>query len=628
MFLLPYVGIDLDKCRNAATGQVEEWARAVIRELNSYTEVSPSGTGVHILVRGELPPGRNRAGRVEMYSKARYFTMTGKRLKGVSARIEERDLTSIHSRLGTLDPKHTVEPVDAQPKTVLHGSNKFDSLMAGHWEGVYPSQSEADQAFCVMLAYKHDCNRHKIEEEFGRSGLNRGKWENRQDYRGKTIQRAIEFANQNPRPDSGQVHFDGIGNLPVLDLSDEKEDDQALAWPQETLEGDHIAEYTHLLTDRTQVPPQFVREIVKTSLGALQNQSVGFPKHDKLVTRQYTHLVSRYPQGGKDESWRRVTQEEYDGMMRGLIKAHGFEFVDGSVFGSGQYIAQVLENHPKCIAYFSEGKELFEKNKHQGSTLETTLLKLFDSGQHWSGSYTNKKHGGDNFQLSMVACFTRDGFEDSFGGRGSGGNGYLSRCALAYSEPIVPIGAWRERDTEAEREVVSKLAELIPSGSRWVPPIDADAWKLFEQFWRSVDDPNSQFTHYNSRIVLLTKQDILQRAVYSGSKRITREHVERGIVWGQHQLELRQALWPFDRGSLVEGMERKIESALAKARRGANKGLTLARLHSACNVERLGSGGIETFNRAFRALTQAGRVKPIGKTRKGTVVYGLADTEE
>jgi putative DNA primase/helicase len=76
----PFCGVDLDGCLNPKTGEIEEWAREIIEELDSYTEVSPSGSGIHVLVRGELPPGRNRKGRVEIYDRNRYFTVTGRHL--------------------------------------------------------------------------------------------------------------------------------------------------------------------------------------------------------------------------------------------------------------------------------------------------------------------------------------------------------------------------------------------------------------------------------------------------------------------------------------------------------------------------------------------------------------------
>jgi len=58
----PFVGVDLDDCRNAETGEADSWAHEIIEQLDSFTEVSPSGTGYHVYVRGELPDGGNRSG--------------------------------------------------------------------------------------------------------------------------------------------------------------------------------------------------------------------------------------------------------------------------------------------------------------------------------------------------------------------------------------------------------------------------------------------------------------------------------------------------------------------------------------------------------------------------------------
>jgi len=78
----PFVGVDLDKCRDPETGEVAQWAREIIEELDSYTETSPSGTGVHIIARGKLPKSlsktlKDQGGKIEMYSQERFFTVTG-----------------------------------------------------------------------------------------------------------------------------------------------------------------------------------------------------------------------------------------------------------------------------------------------------------------------------------------------------------------------------------------------------------------------------------------------------------------------------------------------------------------------------------------------------------------------
>ncbi len=78
-----FVGIDFDKCRDPETGEVDRSVADLISVVDSYTEVSPSGTGVHVIAIGLLPgPGRKRAG-IEIYGCGRYFTMTGIPLNGL-----------------------------------------------------------------------------------------------------------------------------------------------------------------------------------------------------------------------------------------------------------------------------------------------------------------------------------------------------------------------------------------------------------------------------------------------------------------------------------------------------------------------------------------------------------------
>jgi primase-polymerase (primpol)-like protein len=86
----PFVGIDLDKCRDPESGQVAPWAQSIItRVREGYVEASPSGTGVHIIVEGTARGGRARkkvrlegeaVGEIEMYGQGRFFTITGEPL--------------------------------------------------------------------------------------------------------------------------------------------------------------------------------------------------------------------------------------------------------------------------------------------------------------------------------------------------------------------------------------------------------------------------------------------------------------------------------------------------------------------------------------------------------------------
>ena len=74
----PFVGIDLDNCRDVETGEVAPWAQKILdRVQEGYVEISPSGTGVHVIVEGTVRGGGMRKGKLEMYSRDRFFTVTG-----------------------------------------------------------------------------------------------------------------------------------------------------------------------------------------------------------------------------------------------------------------------------------------------------------------------------------------------------------------------------------------------------------------------------------------------------------------------------------------------------------------------------------------------------------------------
>jgi len=70
----PYTGIDLDNCVDE-DGEIALWALEIVRYFDSYTELSATGTGLHVIVRGEVP--NRRKSDVEVYSSNRFFTVTG-----------------------------------------------------------------------------------------------------------------------------------------------------------------------------------------------------------------------------------------------------------------------------------------------------------------------------------------------------------------------------------------------------------------------------------------------------------------------------------------------------------------------------------------------------------------------
>ena len=212
----PYCGIDLDGCRNPKSGELEPWAQEIIRTFHSYAEISATGTGVHIIVQGTLPPRGRHKGSVEMYDCGRYFTMTGQHLDGTPETIESRqaELTALHKKIfSPPNAQRRCAQKAAQKSPANPSSNgnfltddelinkacgdndggKFRRLWSGNTDG-YPSASEGDQALCNKLAFYTGKDPSRMDSLFRRSGLYRAKWdEQRGDltYGQITINKAI-----------------------------------------------------------------------------------------------------------------------------------------------------------------------------------------------------------------------------------------------------------------------------------------------------------------------------------------------------------------------------------------------------------------------------------------------------
>jgi putative DNA primase/helicase len=74
----PFVGVDLDDCRNPETGEIAKWAQKIIDSFTDVVllEVSPSECGVHLITNGVCKDGVNTRS-VEVYGQDRFFTVTG-----------------------------------------------------------------------------------------------------------------------------------------------------------------------------------------------------------------------------------------------------------------------------------------------------------------------------------------------------------------------------------------------------------------------------------------------------------------------------------------------------------------------------------------------------------------------
>jgi putative DNA primase/helicase len=176
-----YFGIDLDNCS-------EELKKEFMSHMDSYTELSQSKKGIHIICRGELPKGSRRKGGIEMYDSGRFFVMTGDSI-GSDLIVDGTDkIIELHQKYLAEAPTYTYEkssnelsPEDILKKASNSKNNALFNLLAkGQWEGLYDSQSEADMAFAMLLAFWTGKDKKKMDVIFRNSGLMRPKWDRKQ----------------------------------------------------------------------------------------------------------------------------------------------------------------------------------------------------------------------------------------------------------------------------------------------------------------------------------------------------------------------------------------------------------------------------------------------------------------
>lgn len=218
-----FTGLDLDHVIEG--GALDPAYRWVVEEAGTYTEVSPSGDGLHLIFRGAKPDWaqRSRKGQpggrvVEMYDHDRYFTVTGDVFEGRGALAENPGVVERAYRTWIEPERQAAQPTLSEaPAADVHmdddallermyasrSSDDIHSLMAGDLAARRGDHSAADMALCSHLAFWCAGDADRMDRIFRRSGLMRDKWDSRRGgttYGAQTIERAIERCTEFYKP--------------------------------------------------------------------------------------------------------------------------------------------------------------------------------------------------------------------------------------------------------------------------------------------------------------------------------------------------------------------------------------------------------------------------------------------
>ena len=211
-----FVGVDLDHCIGP-DGKLTDTAADIVEMLDSYTEISTSGDGLHIIMRGHVPGERNRKAGFEIYDKGRYFVMTGNVFRGAPIRSDQVRIDQFYHKYIDTEPDLLAsapdpgqEPRDPGPKTqqparrnieidkllnVIRRSKSGELFIKlfdrGDFSG-YKSQSEADQALMNLLPFYTRGNPEQMRYIFSLSALAGRKKGRSKYYQDRTINKALK----------------------------------------------------------------------------------------------------------------------------------------------------------------------------------------------------------------------------------------------------------------------------------------------------------------------------------------------------------------------------------------------------------------------------------------------------
>jgi len=190
-----YCGVDFDECLDASghvnNARVTEW----IDTLDSYTEKSVSGTGIHIIVKA-VYGGGNKVGNIEVYDRGRYFIFTGHANGRCEIHARQGEIDQLKGELKPDQPKQATPKIARSKgsptvKRVLdkafRGKNgsKIAALDLGGTAG-YKSNSEADQAYCNLISFYTGPDASLIDQVFRQSKRYRNKWDEKHGSNGHT----------------------------------------------------------------------------------------------------------------------------------------------------------------------------------------------------------------------------------------------------------------------------------------------------------------------------------------------------------------------------------------------------------------------------------------------------------
>lgn len=469
------LGIDLDGCRNPESGELAEWAECLVNELATYTEVSPSGTGVKLWAKGKLSRSRKfqvdeeqistkRPG-VEAYDKGRYFTFTGQRIGNWEIR-----LVDVEPILARMEP----------PPTPIHFGQTNDSRASAYIASI-PGAAEGSRNHAAFRVAAVLANDFALPDDQALPLLQSWNARNTPPLGDKELQTCLKSAGRNAK----KPHGAKLTETPAVDPIG----DSAAASILKSANGHHVEPASESLPiDHGEFPeecltvPGLIGDVIDHNLrtamypqpqlslaGALALMAVitGRKITDESRTRTNVYILGIAPSGGGKEHARTINKEI-------LINAssEGEKMLGPERIGSSAGLVSSVHAQPAILFHIDEFGKMLATMKNAAKSphlynIGSVLMQLYSSANSvWiADAYADLKKTKRIIQPH--ACVYGTGTPDDFWGSLTKENvedGLLGRL-LTFE------GKYVKRQTPQSLEVpgiilerVRKWLEMRPEG--------------------------------------------------------------------------------------------------------------------------------------------------------------------
>jgi hypothetical protein len=596
-----YSGTDLDHCRNLKTGTIESWAMGVIEALNSYSEISPSRTGIKIFTRGILPVAGSgsKNGNIEMYHRKKFFTVTGWHLEGTPLTIEPRQ-----EELREIYTKHfghrKTSPINQAPPTPVNASDseliqkakqasngdKFQKLLKGD-SSDYPSQSEADFALCSMLAFWTGRDPTRVDQLFRQSGLMRPKWDEKHfgdgtTYGQATVQKVIEQTTEAYSPIS---HSEIAGKAIVEKAVERTEDKKNLnSFPESIISG-WAGEFTNLYSQYVESPKPFLFISFLCCLGSILSPKLALKSERPFQPRLYVLLLGESAVERKSTALD-LPVEFFREYFKGQLNLC---FGVGSAEGLQLKISETPNGN--LLLLVDEFKSLLNKCKIEGSVLLPCLNTLFEKNFYESRTKHSDIHV-ENGHLSILAASTIATYESVWSSVfidiGLPNRLFIvpSTSKRLYPVPLkIPDNIKRNLAEKIQTEVLDTVDMHLEV------ELTKEAEKIFSDWYFDIA---KEETIHTKRLDTYALRFMPLFAVNEGKTIVDEAIVEKVITLMNWQKSVREEFDPIDANSIIAILEEKIRRRLKKSTH------TTGELKHFIKVSK---EGLWTFNMALNNLS-------------------------